>query len=136
MPTLNKDKKEKKEAKTLKKISPFKEFALFEQEIMDFANKYKTIVVNQAKRISEYFEMSCFNYIVRFYELNGYTLEVKNLQSGKYRYKFSPAGIQSNFSHFEASIEYEKKHFSFEFNTILRFKVLKMIKFSQRQTFL
>lgn len=47
--------------------------------------------------------MSCFNYIVHFYELNNYLLEVKNLQAGKYRYKCSPAGIQSNFSFFEAT---------------------------------
>src|SRR5690554_3032792 len=114
MPTLKKDKQEKKGTKTVKKTSPFKEFALFEKEIKEFANKYKTIVVNQAKRISDYFEMSCFNYIVRFYELNGYNLEVKNLQSGKYRYKCSTSGIQSNFSHFEASIELKKKKHRFE----------------------
>src|SRR5690606_15560043 len=94
-----------KETKQTKKTSPFKDFALFEKEITDFANKYKTTVVNQVKRTSEYFEMTCFNYIVRFYELNGYSLEVKNLQSDKYRYKCSPAGIQSNFSHFEATIK-------------------------------
>lgn len=90
---------------TVKKNSPFKERALFEKEIKDFANKFKTIVVNQAKRISDFFEMSCFNYIVHFYELNAFELEVKNLQSGKYRYKCTTSGIQSNFSHFEASIE-------------------------------
>lgn len=111
MPTLKKD---KKETEPTKKTSSFKEFALFEKEIKDFANKYKAIVVNHAKRTSDYFEMSCFNYIVRFYELNGYNLEVKNLQAGKYRYKCSPARIQSNFSHFEASIEYEKKRLNFE----------------------
>lgn len=105
-------KKAAKVAKPEKTTSPFKDFALFEREITEFANKYKTIVVNQAKRTSDYFEMSCFNYIVRFYELNGYLLEVKNLQAGKYRYKCSPAGIQSNFSYFEATIEQDdKKHF-------------------------
>lgn len=114
MQSFKKDKQEKKGTKTTKKTSPFKEFALFEKEIIDFANKYKTIVVNHAKRTSDYFEMSCFNYIVRFYELNGYDLEVKNLQSGKYRYKCSPAGIQSNFSHFEASIQIGKKKVDFE----------------------
>lgn len=58
--------------------------------------------------------MTCFNYIVRFYELNGYTLEVQNLQGGKYRYKCTPAGIQSNFSHFEASIQINGKSHHFE----------------------
>jgi len=103
-----------KGTKKVKKSSPFKDFALFEKEIKDFANKYKTIVVNQSKRTSDYFEMTCFNYIVRFYELNGFKLEPKNLQAGKYRYKCSPAGIQSNFSHFEASIELEQMNFFYE----------------------
>jgi len=111
MPTLN---KLKKASKPKKKTSPFKDWDVFEMEIQAFANKYKAIVVNQAKRTSDYFEMSCFNYIVRFYELNGYELEIKNLQSGKYRYKCSPAGIQSNFSHFEASIELDNKKLYFE----------------------
>ncbi|NTU74054.1 hypothetical protein HGB07_07985 [Candidatus Roizmanbacteria bacterium] len=71
-------------------------------------------MVNQAKRTSDYFEMTCFNYIVRFYELNGYEIEVKNLQAGMYRYKCSPSGIQSNFSHFEATIEIEMKKINFE----------------------
>lgn len=89
---------EKNEKKTK---SPFKDVILFEKEIQSFANKYKTIVSNQSKRISDYFEMSCFNYVVRFYELQGYKVNIKNLQKGKYRYKCSPAGIQSNFSYFE-----------------------------------
>lgn len=58
--------------------------------------------------------MSCFNYIVRFYELKGYSLDVKNLQLGKYRYKCSTSGIQSNFSHFEAVIEKDRKKYRFE----------------------
>lgn len=114
MPKLKKDKQKKKRNYQTKKTSPIKEFALFEKEIKDFANKYKTTVVNHAKRTSDYFEMTCFNYIVRFYELNGYTLEAKNLQSNKYRYKCSPAGIQSNFSYFEASIKIGRRTLRFE----------------------
>ena len=111
---MKKYKQGKMGTKPAKKNSPFKEFTLFEKEIKDFANKYKTTVFNQSKRTSDYFEMTCFNYIVRFYELNGYELEVKNLQAGKYRYKCSPSGIQSNFSHFEATTKIEKKKISFE----------------------
>ncbi len=91
--------------KTTRTKSPFKDKALLEKEIRDFANKFKTTVVNQSKRISDYFEMSCFNYVVRFYELKGYSVDIRNLQSGKYKYKCSTAGIQSNFSHFEISIK-------------------------------
>jgi len=54
--------------------------------------------------MSDYFEMSCFNYIVKFYERSGYQISVHNLQRGKYRYKCSTAGVQNNFSHFSASI--------------------------------
>ena len=114
MPTSKKIKIEKKEIIIPKKKSPFKDHSEFEKEIKEFANKYKTTVVNQAKRTSDYFEMTCFNYIVRFYELNNYTLEVKNLIEEKYRYKCSPAGIQSNFSHFEATINIDGKDSKFE----------------------
>ena len=58
--------------------------------------------------------MSCFNYIVRFYELKGYALNVKNLQAGKYRYKCSTSGIQSNFSFFEAAARINNDTFKFE----------------------
>ena len=67
----------KKEKEAIKKTtSPFKNHSQFEKEIKAFANKYKTIVVNQAKRTSDYFEMTCYNYIIRFYELHGYDVTV------------------------------------------------------------
>ncbi len=105
---------EEKEKAAAKTTSPFKDQSLLEKEIKDFANKFKTTVVNQSKRISDYFEMSCFNYIVRFYEINGYKLTVENLQSNQYRYKCSTSGIQSNFSHFRATITKSKKKHEFE----------------------
>lgn len=107
-----KDKKEKTASK--KKTSPFKDHLLFEQELTDFANKYKTIVVNQAKRTSDYFEMTCYNYIIRFYENNGFDISVEGLQAGKYRYKCSPSGIQSNFSYFIVSRKEGKRTKKFE----------------------
>lgn len=100
--------------KAVSRVSPFKDKALLEKEITDFANKYKAIVVNQANRISDYFEMSCFNYIVKFYELNGYELTVQNLQAGYYKYKCSTSGIQSNFSHFCASKKIGRRLYEFE----------------------
>src|SRR5690554_2900546 len=115
--TTTKNQTEKKTTKTAKKTtstSPFKSHTQFEKEIREFANKYKTIVVNQAKRTSDYFEMTCYNYIIRFYENNGYEVKVENLQSGKYRYKCSPSGIQSNFSHFLVSKKVNKRRRNFE----------------------
>lgn len=97
-----------------KTISPFKDLSLLEGEIKEFANRFKTTVLNHSKRISDYFEMSCFNYIVDFYEINGYVLTVQNLQDNQYRYKCSTSGIQANFSHFEAAFIKGRKKFEFE----------------------
>ena len=94
--------------------SPFKDIELLEKEVTDFINKYKVTVVSHSKRISNFFEMSCFNYIVRFYELQGYNVIIKSLQSGQYRYKCSTSGIQSNFSHFEVDIQFEGECYKFE----------------------
>ena len=58
--------------------------------------------------------MTCYNYIIRFYELNEYDVSVQNLQSGKYRYKCSPSGIQSNFSHFLATKKDDGRKKSYE----------------------
>lgn len=111
-----------KKEKAKKTTSPFKSHSQFEKEIKEFANKYKTIVVNQAKRTSDYFEMTCYNYIIRFYELNGYDVTVQNLQSGKYRYKCSPSGIQTNFSYFLVSKKEGKRKKVLKFNTTSQFK--------------
>ena len=101
-------------AKSTKKSSPFKNQAEFEKELKDFANKFKTTVVNQATRISDYFEMNCYNLIVRYYELNKYKVKVQNLQAGQYRYKCSPMGKQSNFSYFKVEIESKEINYVFE----------------------
>ncbi len=97
-----------------KTISPFKDQAVLEKEIAAFINKFKATVANQAKRISDFFEMSCYNYIVRFYELNGYTPIIENLQNGKYRYKCSTSGVQSNFSNFKISKKVGIRKYEFE----------------------
>ena len=51
--------------------NPFKKVEDFENEINDFLKRNKTFISNQGKRISDYFEMSCYNYIVRFYQNQG-----------------------------------------------------------------
>lgn len=97
-----------------KKTSPFKEKDLLEKEITEFINKFKTTVSNQANRMSDFFEMNCFNLIVSFYMKNEYQVRVENLQDGKYRYKCSTSGIQSNFSHFSVQKRIGRKLYSFE----------------------
>lgn len=117
MPRSKQNAKSKKAPTSTTKLnsrSPFKDQKLFEKEIRNFANKFKTVVVNHASRMSDYFEMSCFNYIVKYYERNNYKVSPCNLISSKYRYKTSTSGIQSNFSHFEAIIDYNGNTFKFE----------------------
>jgi hypothetical protein len=94
--------------------SPFKDREELRKEITEFINIFKTTVVDHAERMSDYFEMSCFNYIVKYYQLIGYTVKVSNLQTNQYRYKCSPAGIQSNFSYFTTEITVDGKKFNYQ----------------------
>lgn len=99
----------------VKKRSPFKDSHLLEKEIVAYINKFKSTVHTQAKRMSDYFEMSCFNYIVMYYERNGYKVSIENLQAKKkYRYKCSTSGIQSNYSFFKVSKTVGKINYAFE----------------------
>ena len=112
---MAKNKKKTKETQeSTKTISPFKEKALLEKEIKEFVNKFKATVSNHATRISDYFEMSCYNLIVKFYENNDYDVSIQNLKDNKYVYKCSPAGIQSNYSHFLVSKTVGKRKYNFE----------------------
>ena len=81
------------------KTSPFKEIEEFEKELKSFTNKYKTALSEHSHRISNYFEMSCYNMIVRYYEHRGYKAKVENEQAGRFRFKCSPSGLLENFSY-------------------------------------
>ncbi len=76
-------------------------------------NIHKTSFSNHASRISDYFEMCCFNYIVKFYTERDYEISVQNLRDNKYRYKCSTQGNQENFSYF--TVNREKKGVIHEF---------------------
>lgn len=101
------------EAEFVNKRSPFKDVKELEKEITDYMNKHKVRIKNQASRISDYFEMCCFNYVVKFYERNGYEVNVENLQNGEYRYKCSTQGNQHNFSYFQVSIKPKNRWYRF-----------------------
>lgn len=82
--------------------SPFKEKESFKKEIRSFLGRFNSIIYDHSDKISAYFEMSCFNYIVQYYEDCGFEVEIQNLQDNKYRYKCSTTGNHENFSHFSA----------------------------------
>ena len=83
--------------------TPFKKPADFEKDLEIFANKFRMTLAEHSERISDYFEMTCYNLIICYYEKKGYTLEVKNLQKGCFRFKCSPKGYLDRFSYFKAT---------------------------------
>lgn len=87
----------------MKKTTPFKAPAEFEKELIDFSNRYNVLLAEHAKRISDYFEMTCYNFVIRYYEKKGFVLKVQNLQGGKFKFKCSPTGLLKNFSYFKAT---------------------------------
>jgi len=98
----------------IKPKSPFKDKALLIYEITTFLAKHRSYIASQANRISDYFEMSAYNSIVRFYENNGYHVQAVNLFNGSFKYKLSPTGYPERFSYFVVQKEYNfrggKKH--------------------------
>lgn len=87
----------------MKLTTPFKAKEEFEKDLKTFANKHKTVMESHATRISDFYEMACYNLVVSYYEGLGYQMEVQNLQSKRFRYKCSPNGKLANFSYFKAN---------------------------------
>lgn len=86
----------------MKKTTPFKESSEFENDLRAFANKFHVTLAEHAYKTNEYFEISCYNLILRYYERKGYKLEVMNLRNGDFRFKCNPNGFLENFSFFKA----------------------------------
>lgn len=93
----------------MKKTTPFKALKEFEEEIKAFANIHHAHFKEHAKRVSDYFEMSCYNMIVHYYENLGYQMEAKNLINGDFRYKCSPSGLLQNFSYFKGTRDIDSR---------------------------
>ena len=87
----------------MKRTTPFKAPSDFEKELTEFSDRYRVLLAEHSKRISDYFEMTCYNLVIRYYEKKGYTLEIQNLHSGKFKFKCSPTGLLKNFSYFKAT---------------------------------
>jgi hypothetical protein len=86
-----------------KTYNPYRDKSEMEGEIKSFLNKHRAFLSNQADRISDYFEMCCYNYIVRYYKARDYNVAVNNLIGKAFRYKLSPAGYPENFSFFKVT---------------------------------
>lgn len=82
--------------------NPFKDLRELKRDVETYLRKNRSSIYNNSKRISDFFEMACYNNIVRFYENNGYSIKIANLTKGKFYYKTTTAGNPSNYSYFEA----------------------------------
>jgi hypothetical protein len=83
-----------------KRSRPYKKASALEKSIKDFLTDHSVTFKHQGSRIGNYFEMTCYNDVVRYYLENGFSASAKNLQSGVFRYKISANGNPENFSHF------------------------------------
>ncbi len=63
-----------------------------------FANDHALVLSATERQLSAAFEIACFQALLYFYKHQGYTLTLKNLHEGGYRYLTSPSGNPANFS--------------------------------------
>lgn len=87
----------------IRRKTPYKDASLIIRDIEGFLDNYSSLFRNQGSRISHFFEMSCYNNVVKFYETNGFEVLPQNLQQGVFKYKISATGKPENFSHFLVS---------------------------------
>lgn len=97
-----------------KKQSPFKDASILVKDIESFLKSHSSLFKFQGNRISHFFEMNCYNYVVKFYENDGFNVVPQNLQQGIFKYKISAAGKPENFSHFLVSKNIKGKQYDFE----------------------
>lgn len=94
--------------------NPFKDIKQLERDVETYLRKNRSAIYNNSKRISDFFEMACYNNIVRFYENNNYDVEIKNLQKNKFNYKCTTAGNPAKYSYFEVKRKLGSLEYIFE----------------------
>lgn len=97
-----------------RRSQPYKKASSLIRDIEKFLTKHSATLKSQGSRISHYFEMGCYNDVVKFYEKNGFTVSPQNLKGTQFRYKISAHGDPDNFSHFVVSKVLGDKVYEFE----------------------
>jgi hypothetical protein len=97
-----------------KKQTTFKDASILIKDIESFLKAHSSLFKFQGSRISHFFEMNCYNYVVKFYENNGFSVVPQNLEQGIFKYKISAVGNPENFSHFLVSKKIKGKQYDFE----------------------
>lgn len=94
--------------------NPFKDIKELTRDIETYLRKNRSAIYNNGQRISDFFEMACYNNVVRFYENKGYEIRVKNLKRNKFYYKCTTAGNPDNYSYFEIIKRQGQLNFKYE----------------------
>lgn len=95
--------------------SPFKDKALLVKAIKVYLSRNSAVFATQGSKISEFFEMCCYNNVVEFYRQKGYAVSPKQLSpAGEFIYKLKPTGSHENFSYFEVNKVSKKNSWSFQ----------------------
>lgn len=94
--------------------NPFKDINELTRDVETFLRKNSSAIYNNSKRISDFFEMACYNNIVRFYENSGFDISIKNPNRNKFNYKCTTAGNPDNYSYFIVKRKYGELVYQFE----------------------
>jgi len=98
----------------MNKNTPFKDKDVLIKDIEAFLQKHSTLFRVQGTRISHFFEMNCYNYVVKYYQNHGFDVLPVNLDGKVFKYKISAAGDPKNFSHFLVSKTIGAQKYEFE----------------------
>lgn len=81
--------------------NPYKDRKELLKDVSSFISRNGATFNQLAKRMSDLFEMSIYNDVVKFYKRKRYTINIKQLnKDGTFRYKLSTNGLRENFSYF------------------------------------
>ena len=80
-------------------------------EIESFIKEYQAEFKRHSTKMSSYFEMACYNYIVQYYKSLKFRLDIQNLEreSNVFLYKIGTSGDPDKYSYFSASKNFWKK---------------------------
>ena len=88
--------------------SPFLDNALLQSEIQDFLSLFGSVFAQQVQRTSAFFEIACYNDLVRYYENLYFKVTPRNTmpRSKQFIYALSPNAKPANCSYFLAERNY------------------------------
>jgi len=69
--------------------APYLDRNILIDEIKSFARQYNAYFKTQTKRMSDYYEMSVYNEVIRYYKKKRYDIEPQNLKNGEFKYRIS-----------------------------------------------